>query len=76
MNYFLDRCHIPKLNQEQINYLKQSISHKEIEEVIKRHGTKKKAQGQKDLVQNSTRSQTSKENLVPIFLKLVHKIER
>jgi hypothetical protein len=25
---FLDRCHIPKLNQEQVNYLNRSISHK------------------------------------------------
>jgi hypothetical protein len=28
---FLDRCHIPKLNQEQVNYLNRPISHKEIE---------------------------------------------
>jgi hypothetical protein len=34
MNDFLDRCHIPKLNQEQVNYLNRPISHKEIE-VIK-----------------------------------------
>jgi hypothetical protein len=32
--FFLDRCHIPKLNQEQVNYLNRLISHKEIE-VIK-----------------------------------------
>ena len=34
MGGFLDRCHIPKLNQEQANYLNRLISHKEIE-VIK-----------------------------------------
>jgi hypothetical protein len=39
---FLDRCHMPKLNQEQINYLNRPISHKEIEEVIKNLPTKGK----------------------------------
>jgi hypothetical protein len=32
---FLDRYHIPKLNQEQVNYLNRPISPKEIEEIIK-----------------------------------------
>ena len=58
MDGFLDRCHIPKLNQEQVNYLNRSMSHKEIEEVIKKPPTPtphpKKAQGQMDLVQKST----------------------
>jgi hypothetical protein len=31
---FLDRCHIPKLNQEQVNYLSSPISQQEIEKVI------------------------------------------
>ena len=35
MDCFLDRCHIPKLNQDHINYLNRPISHKEIEEVSK-----------------------------------------
>ena len=35
MNGFLDRCHIPKLNQEKVNYLNRPISYKEVEEVIK-----------------------------------------
>jgi hypothetical protein len=30
---FLHRCHITKLNQEQVNYLNRPISHKEIEKV-------------------------------------------
>jgi hypothetical protein len=30
MDCFLDRCHIPKLNQDHINYLNRPISHKEI----------------------------------------------
>ena len=34
MDGFLDRCHIPKLNQEQVNYLNRSISNKEINKVI------------------------------------------
>jgi hypothetical protein len=34
MDGFLDICHIPKLNQEQVNYLNRPTSHKEIE-VIK-----------------------------------------
>jgi hypothetical protein len=55
MDGFLKRCHISKLNQEQVNYLNRPISHKEIEEVIKKTSQPKKAQSQMDLVQNSTR---------------------
>ena len=33
MDDFLDRYHIPKLNPEQVNYLKRPISHKAKEEV-------------------------------------------
>jgi hypothetical protein len=40
MDGFLDRCHIPKLNQKQVNYLNRPLSHKEIE-VIKILPTKK-----------------------------------
>jgi hypothetical protein len=53
MDGFLDRYHRPKLNQEQANYLNRPISHKEIE--ITKNLPTKKAQGQIDLVQNSTR---------------------
>ena len=53
-NCFLDRYDISKLNQEQVNYLNRFIAHGETEVVIKNLPTKK-AQGQKDLVQNSTR---------------------
>jgi hypothetical protein len=53
MDGFLDRYHIPMLNQEQANYLKRPKSHMEIE-VIKNFPTKK-VQGQMDLVQSSTR---------------------
>jgi hypothetical protein len=41
MNVFLDRYHILKLNQEQVNYLNRPIFHKEIEEVIENHQPKK-----------------------------------
>jgi hypothetical protein len=40
MDGFLDRCHIPKLNKEQVKYLNRPISHNEIE-VIKNLPTKK-----------------------------------
>jgi hypothetical protein len=69
MDAFLDRCHIPKLNQEQINYLNRPILHKEIEEVIKNLPTKKKKK--KSLGPDGFRAefyQTFKEDLIPIFL--------
>ena len=54
MDGFLNRYNISKLNQEQINYLNGLISHKETEEVNKKSSKPKEAQGQMDLVQNST----------------------
>jgi hypothetical protein len=45
MDGFLDRCHMPKLNQEQVNYLNRPISHKEIEEVIINVPTTNKSRG-------------------------------
>jgi hypothetical protein len=41
MDDFLDRYHIPKLNQEQVNYLNRPISPKEVEEVIENLPIKK-----------------------------------
>jgi hypothetical protein len=41
MDGFLDRYHIPKLSQEQVNYINRPPSQKEIE-VIKNLPTKKK----------------------------------
>jgi hypothetical protein len=43
MDGFLDRYHIPKLNQEQENYLNRLRAHKEIEEIIKKKKKKPKA---------------------------------
>jgi hypothetical protein len=41
MHDFLDRYHIPKLNQEEVNYLNRPISHKENEDIIKNLPTPK-----------------------------------
>jgi hypothetical protein len=54
MDGFLDRYHIQKLNQEQVNFINRPITHKEIEEIIKNLLTKE-VLGQTDLVKNSTR---------------------
>jgi hypothetical protein len=55
IGWFLDRYHIAKLNQEQVNYPKRPISHRKIEEINK-HVITKRTQGQMDSVKNSTRS--------------------
>ena len=71
MDRFLDRSHIPKLNQEQVNYLNRPLPHKEIE-VIKNLPTKK-SPGPAGF--SSKFYQTFKEDLIPLFLKLFHKTE-
>jgi hypothetical protein len=58
---FLDRNQVPKLNQDQINYLNSPISPKEIETVINSltttttTSTRTNAQDQMGLVQSSIR---------------------
>jgi hypothetical protein len=71
MDGFLDRYHIPKLSQDQVNCLNMPISHKEIE-VFEIFPTKKSL-GPDEF--SAEFYQTFKEDLIPIFLKLLHKIE-
>ena len=67
---FLDRYQEPKLSQNQINDLNCPISSKEIEAVINSLPTKKSPGPD-----SFSAYQTFKENLMPILLKLFHKIE-
>ena len=71
MDNFLDRYQVPKLNQDQINDLNNPISFKEIKTVINSHPTKNSP------VPDGFSTefyQTFKEDLVPILLKIFHKI--
>ena len=55
MDNFLDRYQVQKLNQNQVNHLNSPVTPKEIEVGINSLPTKKTAQDQMVLVQNSTR---------------------
>ena len=59
---FLNRYHIPKLNQEQVNYLNRPISQKEVEEVIKSCPTppKNNKQTKKQTKQNKKQKKQNK----------------
>ena len=75
MDGFLDRWQIPNLNQEHVNCLSRPLSCKDIEEVIKKLPTKYKNKSPGPDGFNAEFYQTCKEHLIPIFLKLLYKIE-
>jgi hypothetical protein len=72
MDNFLDTYLVPKLKQDQINHLNSFITPKEIEAVINSLPTKY-SPGLDGL--SGDFYQTFKEDLIPIFFKLFHKIE-
>jgi hypothetical protein len=73
MDRFLDIYNHPKLNQEDINHLNRSITKNEIETAIKSL-PEKKSPGPDGF--SAEFYQMFKEELIPILLKLFHKIER
>ncbi|KAL6087256.1 hypothetical protein STEG23_025220 [Scotinomys teguina] len=72
MEKFLDRYHIPKLDQDQIDNLNRPITPEEIETVIKSLPTKKSPGPDGFSVEFY---QIFKEELIPILFKLFHTIE-
>ncbi|KAL6040438.1 hypothetical protein STEG23_021064 [Scotinomys teguina] len=72
MDKFLDRYHIPKLDQYQIDYLNRPITPEERETVIKSLPTKK-SPGSDGF--SAEFYQIFKEELIPILFKLFHTIE-
>ena len=72
MYNFLDKYHIPKLNQDQVNNLNRPLTGKEIEAVIKNLPTKK-APGPDGFSIEFYKN--FKEELISILLKAFHIIE-
>ena len=73
MANFLNRYHLAKLNQGQINSVNISITPSKIEAVNKSLQTKRKSPGLDGL--SAEFYQTFKEELTPIDLKLFHKTQ-
>jgi hypothetical protein len=72
MDKFLDTYGHPNLNQEDINYLNRSITHNKIEK--ESHKNPQKFLGSDRF--SAEFYQAFKEEIIPTFLKLFHKIER
>jgi hypothetical protein len=70
--FFLDRYYIPKLNQQEVNYLNSVISTKEIEEIIKTLPTKKRTRPD---CCSAEFYQTFKEQLISTLLKVCYTVE-
>ena len=68
---FLDRYQVPKLNQDRINDLNNSIIPKEIKAVINSLPTKKSPGSDRF---SAEFYQIFKEDLIPVLFKLFHKI--
>jgi hypothetical protein len=69
---FLDTYDPPKLNQEDLNNLNRSTTTKEIETVIKNLPTKKSP----NLDGFTTELHQTFKELIPVLLKLFHKIQK
>ena len=70
--FFLDKYHIPKLNQDQVNNLNRPVSREELEAVFKNLPTKK-SQGPDGF--KAEFYQNFQEELIPILLNVFHNIE-
>jgi hypothetical protein len=73
MDIFLDTYNHPKLNQEDIHHMNRTITKNKIEAAIKSLPKKKSKRPDGFTAEFY---QTFKEELIPIFLKLFHEIER
>jgi hypothetical protein len=72
MDNFLGRYQVPKLSQDQKSHLNSPITPKEIEAILRSLPTKKSS-GTYDF--SGEFYQITKEDLIPILLKIFHKIE-
>ncbi|KAK7808679.1 hypothetical protein U0070_011974 [Myodes glareolus] len=72
MDWFLDKYHLPKLNQEQVNNLNRPVSREELEAVIKNLPTNKSPEPD-DF--NAEFYQYFQEELIPILLNVFHNRE-